>query len=174
LLPEGVKIIIVLLLSFMIGLEREEHKTEASRYGFSGVWTFPLIGPIGYSLALLSGSHTIPIAIGFLGLAGFLCLSNWHKLKSGNAAGATTEISVLATYLLGPLVYYGHFWIATTLGVACVLLLELKAALENLTHGFPPEENLTVTKFLLLTAVILSVLPDKNFTTFQLNPFKAC
>lgn len=170
--PEGVKILLVLLLSFMIGLEREEHKAEAPRYGFGGVRTFPLIGLIGYSLALLSGSQMIPIATGFLALTGFLCLSYWHKLKSADVAGATTEISALATYLLGALVYYGNFWIATTIGVACVLLLELKTALESLAHRFAPDEILTFTKFLLLTAVILPVLPDKEFTVFHLNPFK--
>ncbi|MGH9453824.1 MAG: MgtC/SapB family protein [Terriglobia bacterium] len=170
--PEGVKIVLVLLLSFMIGLEREEHKAVASRYTFGGVRTFPLIGLIGYSLALLSGNQTVPIGLGFLALAGFLCLSYWHKLKSADAAGVTTEISALATYLLGALVYDGHFWIATTLGVACVLLLELKTALESLTQRFPPEEILTFTKFLLLTAVILPVLPNKDFTAFNLNPFK--
>lgn len=170
--PEGVKIVLVLLLSFMIGLEREERKAEAPRYGFGGVRTFPLIGLIGYSLALLSGSQTIPIALGFLALAGFLCVSYWHKLKVADTAGVTTEISALVTYLLGALVYYGHFWIATTLGVACVLLLELKTALESLAHRFPSEEILTFAKFLLLTAVILPVLPNKDFTTFHLNPFK--
>lgn len=170
--PEGIKILLVLLLSFMIGLEREEHKAQAPRYSFGGVRTFPLIGLIGYSLALLSGNHTVPLALGFLGLAAFLCLSYWHKLTSGEAAGLTTEVSALATYLLGGLVYYGHFWIATTLAVACVLLLELKTALENLTQRFPPEEILTFTKFLLLTAVILPILPNRSFTRFHLNPFK--
>lgn len=57
------------------GHEREERKAEAPRYGFGGVRTFPLIGLIGYSLALLSGSQTIPIALGFFALAGFLCVS---------------------------------------------------------------------------------------------------
>jgi uncharacterized membrane protein (DUF4010 family) len=170
--PEGIKILLVLLLSFLIGLEREEHKAASAPYSFGGVRTFPLIGLIGYSLALLSGGQTIPVALGFLALAGFLCLSYWHKLMSANAPGVTTEISALATYLLGALVYYGHFWIATTVGVACVLLLELKTALENLTQRFPPEEILTFTKFLVLTAVILPVLPNKDFTAFRLNAFK--
>jgi len=170
--PEGVKIVLVLLLSFMIGLEREEHKAAGSSYSFGGVRTFPLIGLIGYSLALLSAGQTVPVALGFLALAGFLCLSYWHKLKAADTAGVTTEISALVTYVLGALIYYGHFWIATTVGVACVLLLELKTALENLTQRFPPEEILTFTKFLLLTAVILPVLPNKDFTTFHLNPFK--
>src|SRR5579863_791935 len=64
--PEGVKILLVLLLSFMIGLEREEHKAMGSAYSFGGVRTFPLIGLIGYSLALLSGGQAVPIALGFL------------------------------------------------------------------------------------------------------------
>ncbi|HTV54531.1 MAG TPA: MgtC/SapB family protein, partial [Terriglobia bacterium] len=150
---------------------REEHKAEAPGYGFGGVRTFPLIGLIGYSLALLSGSDTVPVALGFLGVAEFLCLSYWHKLKSEQSAGVTSEVSALATYLLGALVYFGHFWIATTVAIACVLLLELKTALENLTHRFPPEEILTFTKFLLLTAVILPIVPNKDFTPFHLNPF---
>ncbi|HUY13804.1 MAG TPA: MgtC/SapB family protein [Terriglobia bacterium] len=169
---DGVKIVLVLLLSFLIGLEREERKAAAPRYNFGGVRTFPLIGLIGYSLALLSKGQPLLVALGFLAIAGFLWLSYWHKLTSAEAAGITTEMSALATYLLGALVYYGDFWIATTLGVACVLLLDLKAGLESLTQRFPPEEILTFTKFLLLTAVILPVLPNKDFTAFHLNPFK--
>jgi hypothetical protein len=52
--PEGVKIVLVLFLSFLVGLEREEHKSSAA-YSFGGVRTFPLIGLIGYAVALLSG-----------------------------------------------------------------------------------------------------------------------
>jgi uncharacterized membrane protein (DUF4010 family) len=170
--PDGVKIVLVLLLSFLIGLEREEHKAAAPRYTVGGVRTFPLIGLAGFSLALISNGQPLLVAFGFLAIAGFLWLSYWHKLCSSEPAGITTEMSALATYLLGVLVYAGDYWIATTLGVACVLLLELKAALENLTQRLPPEEILTFTKFLLLTAVILPVLPNREFTAFHLNPFK--
>ena len=48
--PEGVKIVLVLFLSFLVGLEREEHKASAA-YSFGGVRTFPLIGLIGYGMA---------------------------------------------------------------------------------------------------------------------------
>ncbi len=51
--PEAVKILIVLVLSFLIGLEREEHKADGD-YSFGGVRTFPLIGLVGYAVALLS------------------------------------------------------------------------------------------------------------------------
>ncbi len=39
-----VKIALVLFLSFLIGLEREEHKAANGAYSFGGVRTFPLIG----------------------------------------------------------------------------------------------------------------------------------
>lgn len=170
--PEAVKIILVLFLSFLIGLEREEHKAASENYAFGGVRTFPLIGLLGYALALLSGEQLIPLALGFAVVAGFLMLSYRHKLASSQTAGVTTEMSGLTTYVVGALIYHEQFWIATTLSVASVFLLELKVALENLTKRIPPEEILTFTKFLLLTAVILPVLPNQDLGPFQINPFK--
>ncbi len=170
--PEGVKIILVLFLSFLIGLEREEHKAATEHYGFGGVRTFPLIGLLGYSLSLLSGAQLMPVAVGFAVVAAFLWLSYRHKLAEAETAGVTSEMSGLATYVVGALVYQEHFWIATTISVASMLLLELKAGLENLTKLIPPEEILTFTKFLLLSAVILPVLPNQEFGPFLINPFK--
>jgi len=170
--PEAVKILLVLFLSFLIGLEREEHKAAAEHYAFGGVRAFPLIGLIGYSMALLSGTQLLPLALGFLVIGGFLSLSYWHKLSSVEAAGVTSEMSGLATYLVGALVYYEHFWIATTLSVASLLLLELKTVLEKLASRTAPGEILTLTKFLLLSAVILPILPNREFGPFHLNPFK--
>lgn len=169
---DGVKILLVLFLSFLIGLEREEHKAAGNPYSFGGVRTFPLIGLIGYSLAALSGGQWVPVAVGFAVVGAFLLLSYWHKLTSASVGGMTSEMSGLATYVVGALVFYGHFWVATALAVAATLLLELKAALEGLTKRFAPEEILTFTKFLLLSIVILPVLPNRAFTAFQINPFK--
>ncbi len=170
--PEIPQIVLVLFLSFLIGLEREEHKLAARAYSFGGVRTFPLIGLIGYSLALLSGPQLLSLTIGFLVIAGFLLLSYWHKLSVADAPGVTSEMSGLATFLVGALVCYGHFWIATTISVASLLLLDLKQALEKLASRIPAEEILTFAKFLLLTGVILPVLPNQQFTSFHINPFK--
>lgn len=173
--PEAVKIVLVLFLSFLLGLEREEHKA-AGHYSFGGVRTFPLIGLIGYSIALISGPQLLPLTIGFLVVAGFLLLSYWHKLSaseaSGQVAGVTTEMSGLATFLVGALICSGHFWIATTLAVASLLLLDLKTALEKLATTIAPIEILTFSKFLLLSGVILPALPNQEFGQFHINPFK--
>ena len=177
LLPaEGLKIILVLFLSFLIGFEREEHRAELKgqeRYAFGGVRTFPLIGLIGYALNLISGGSLLLPAVGLAVIGAFLWLSYQHKLAKYEYAGVTTEMSGLATYLVGVLVSHGEFWIATTIAVTSVLLLELKTALENLSRRLPGEEILAFAKFLLLTAVILPIVPDRTFGTFGFNPFKA-
>lgn len=177
LLPiEGLKILLVLFLSFLVGLEREEHHADSKgpeRYAFGGVRTFPLLGLIGYALSLVSGDNLIPPTIGFAVIGAFLWLSYQHKLSTYEHAGVTTEVSGLAIYLVGVLVSHGQFWIGTTIAVTSVLLLELKTALENLSRRLPGEEILPFAKFLLLTAVILPIVPNRTFGSFGFNPFKA-
>ncbi len=170
--PEVVNILLVISLSFLIGLEREERKAGAEKYAFGGVRTFPLIGLVGYAMAYLSADQRMPLALGFLAIAGFLLLSYWHKLVTGGFAGVTSEIAGLITYLIGALVFYQYFWVAATLGVATMLLLEMKGGLEGLTKRIAPEDIFTFTKFLLLAAVILPILPNEQFSAFQINPFK--
>jgi uncharacterized membrane protein (DUF4010 family) len=166
--PEVVQIVLVLFLSFLIGLEREERKGTGETYSFGGVRTFPLIGLIGYSAALISGSQMLPLSIGFLVVAGFLLVSYWHKISTIQTAGVTSEISGLATFLVGALACYGHLWIATALGVASLLLLDL----EKLAVRIAPNEILTFAKFLFLSGVILPILPNQEFGQFHINPFK--
>jgi uncharacterized membrane protein (DUF4010 family) len=170
--PQAVQIVLVLFLSFLLGLEREERKAAGGAYSFGGVRTFPLIGLVGYSAALISGQQMLPLAVGFLVIAAFLLVSYWHKISTSQAAGVTSEMSGLATFLVGALVCYGHLWIATTLGVASLLLLDLKAALEKLAVRIAPNEILTFAKFLFLSGVILPILPNQEFSQFHINPFK--
>jgi uncharacterized membrane protein (DUF4010 family) len=172
LLPtEALKIVLVLFLSFLVGLEREEHKSNG-RYSFGGVRTFPLIGLIGFSIALIAATQLMLLAVGFVVVSGFLLLSYWHKLAAEKPGGVTTEMSGLATFLMGALICYDHFWIATTLAVACLLLLDLKEALEKLANSVAPGEILTFAKFMLLSVVILPTLPNQEFGPFHVNPFK--
>ena len=171
--PEGAKILLVLFLSFLMGLEREERRAASDHYSFGGVRTYPLIGLISYATSLLSGGQILPVMLGFAVVSGFLMLAYQHKVATSTLSGVTSEMSALTSYLVGALVYREQFWIATTVTVASMLLLEFKAVLEGLSKRIAAEEILTFTKFLLLTAVILPVLPNQEFGPFQINPFKA-
>jgi len=170
--PEALKIVLVLFLSFLLGLEREGRKAHAGHYIFGGVRTFPLIGLVGYAMALMAGQQLVAVALGFVVVGAFLLVSYLHKLASSEDAGVTTEISGLVTYLLGALVCYGDYWIAVTIVVLAMLLLELKTVLEGLTERIPSEDVVTFTKFLLLTVVILPAVPNREFGPFLINPFQ--
>jgi uncharacterized membrane protein (DUF4010 family) len=169
---DAFKIVLVLLLSFLVGLEREEHKGAGGKYAFGGVRTFPLIGLVGYATAYLAGDQVVPILVGLVVVAGFLWIAYWHKLQATATAGVTSEISALATYLAGALVARDAFWVATALSVSGAFLLELKSALEGLTRRIASEEILTFTTFLLLSAVILPILPNREFGQFRIDPFQ--
>ncbi|MGC0774129.1 MAG: MgtC/SapB family protein [Candidatus Acidiferrum sp.] len=168
----GAEIVLVLFLSFLIGLEREEQKVKSEQYRFGGVRTFPLLGLLGYALCFISGTSLLLPAAGFVVVGAFLWQSYRHKLEGVALAGMTTELSGLVTYAIGALVWHEEYWVATTLTVVAVGLLELKSGLESLAKRVPGDEILTFAKFLLLTAVILPIVPNQVFGTFGFNPFK--
>jgi uncharacterized membrane protein (DUF4010 family) len=167
-----VELALVLFLSFLVGIEREEHKARASHYVFGGIRTFPLLGFVGYGLARLCGGSVLSLAIGFAVVGGLMAISYWHKVRADGTAGPTTELSGLLTYVVGALVYAGAYWLAVALGVLAVLLLELREWLERLAARVGRDEVLAFTKFLVLGVVILPVLPDRSFTRFEINPFR--
>lgn len=169
--PEALNLGLVLFLSFLIGLEREELKRGGKRV-FGGVRTFPLLGLVGYVVSLLSQGNIFGMLLGFLVVGAFMLVSYLHKLQQTTEAGITTELSGLLVYLVGALVYTGHLWFACTLVVVSLLLLELKEALEGLTQRIRPDEVAAFTKFLLLSAVILPMVPNQDLGPFRINPFK--
>jgi uncharacterized membrane protein (DUF4010 family) len=170
--PDAFNILLVLFLSFLIGLEREERKGGSEHFMFGGVRTFPLIGLIGYAIAFVSSGSPQSETTGLVVIGAFLLLSFWHKVCAGGLPGITSEMAGLVTYVVGTLVYHQYLWIATTMSVAAMLLLQMKGALEGLATRIAPADIFTFTKFLLLTAVILPILPNAQFTAFHINPFK--
>jgi hypothetical protein len=99
--PEGAKILLVLFLSFLTGLEREGHKAGSEQYSFGGVRTYPLIGLIAYAVSFLSGGQILPVMLGFAVVAGFLMLSYrqnrlpGEKRRSGCAQAPEVQVMFL-------------------------------------------------------------------------------
>ena len=104
---DATRVLFVLFLAFLIGLEREERKVSDGKYAFGGVRTFPLIGLIGYCVALLSGGEMLPQVLGLAVVAAFLLLAYGHRLASVGYVGVAGEMSALATYLVGALILAG-------------------------------------------------------------------
>ena len=169
---QGLQILFVFFLTFIIGLEREAKKESDDHFSFGGVRTYPLIGLLGFSISAVSDGQMILISVGLVIVSLFLLLSFWHKLLTTGYSGITNYMAAISTYVIGVSIYKDLFWIAATLTVINVLLLELKSWLEQLAKNIDEGEILTFTKFLMLLAVILPLLPNEAFTQYQINPFK--
>ena len=173
--PEGIKIIVVFFLSFLIGFEREERRAAEppGRLYFGGVRTFPLIGLIGYAIALLAGSQVMPVLVGFAVVAAFFLLSYQNKLQdagtrrrdhrdvgAGHLPGGSPGLSrrILDCHHAGD--------------PERVAARVEGDARRVFGASVPGPDIFAFTKFLLLTAVILPIVPDQTFGSFGFNPFK--
>jgi len=159
--------VLTLGLSLLIGIEREEHEPD----GIGGVRTFPIIGLGGYILIAAFPDSVIPFSLGLVVTGALVALSHWYFLKN-DEPGLTTEVAVLLTFALGGCAAKGMYWLAIATGVITVILLQEKNLLEGLATRLPRRELSTLLRFLLLTAVILPVIPNRDFTPFEINPFK--
>ena len=113
--------------------------------------------------------NPIPFALGLVVMGGLVALSHWHSLKLGEP-GITTEMAALLTFTIGGCAAKNLYWIAIATGVVAVILLHEKRFLEGLATALPRHEMRTLLRFLLLTAVILPVVPNRDFSPFAINP----
>ena len=165
--PEIFGFVLTLGLSLLIGFEREEHEPD----GIGGVRTFPIIGLGGFLLIAGFPDTAIPFALGLVVMGGLVAMSHWFSLKKGEP-GITTEAAALLMFTIGGCTAKGLYWIAIATGVVAVILLQEKRFLEGLANRIPRHEMRTLLRFLLLAAVILPVVPNRDFTPFEINPFK--
>ncbi len=167
--------ILVLALSFLIGIEREEVRHRESGphrpLYFGGVRTFPLIGLLGIVLYLIDPGRLIPYIVGLVCLSVLLSLHYSSKLECGRG-GITTEISALLTYTLGPIVIAKPVWWPVGLTVITVLLLHSKPALHSFSRKIPQEEVYTAAKFLILIGIILPLLPKQKIPFLEISPYQ--
>lgn len=169
--PEAVQVGLTVFLSFLIGLEREEQKARTKAYHFGGVRTYPLLGLTGLMLTKLFPQTFWPVLLGLLAITPFLVTSYFYKLTR-EQGGFTSEIAAIIAYLSGALVGSEMYWMAAAVVVLNVLLLQAKEGLERLGKKIPSGEIGIFLQFLILTAVLLPIVPNEEFTRFQINPFK--
>jgi uncharacterized membrane protein (DUF4010 family) len=164
------RFLVALALGFLIGLERESNKTEHGRLYLGGVRTFPIIAMLGYGCARLHefGMGYV-LAAGLLGVIALTAVAYNAKVKEGRP-GATSEISLLLTFVIGGLTVLIDVWIAMAMGIVTTMLLSEKAQLEEFVERLDRVGFLATLRFLLVTVIILPVLPDRSYTRFELNP----
>lgn len=157
------EILLSLGLGFFIGLEREYKEKGAV---FAGIRTFPLITLLGYISALISDKHfEYFIYLSFFSILGFVIFNFFLEYEKDK--GITTEVSVLISFIIGVIVYFGYYYIAVFLSFLTTLILALKKPLEEFAKNLYFEDVISLVKFLLLTAVVYPILPDKYFGPYE-------
>jgi uncharacterized membrane protein (DUF4010 family) len=162
---EYIKILIPIILGFVIGLQRELNNLYKNQTDLAGARTFAIVALIGY----LSTYLNISILYGLIFIIGIgYYLNNLDK----KTRGITTEVSLIATYMLGIMVNKNiEFAIYTA--VLVVFLLNLKSTLTTYEKYISRVDLNAVVTFLLITFIVLPILPNKFIDKWQLiNPYE--
>jgi len=162
---EYIKIFISIIIGFVIGLQRELHNLYKNETDLAGARTFALVSLIGYLSTFLSISP-------FYGIISLLVVGYYLNSKDKKSKGITTEISLIATYLLGIMVNE-NLSLAIFIAVLVVVLLNMKGKLTSYeTYISKTDLNAAVT-FLLITFIVLPILPNEYMDKFHLiNPYE--
>jgi uncharacterized membrane protein (DUF4010 family) len=169
---DQLRFLVAIALGFLVGLERESRGNSLSGKLTAGVRTYTLISLFGFGCAWLYRLNIeFIIPIGIIVIGGMVLASYLAKQKSG-AVGWTSEIAALLTFIVGVLSLLADIWIPMALGIFTTLLLSEKAELEKYIEKLDKSEFLAVVKFLIVTIIVLPALPDKEYTQFNLNPYR--
>ena len=143
-------------VGLLIGVERERAKGEGPGRDVAGVRTFALCALTGAAAMWLGPAAVVAggIVVATLTLAGY-------RHTQAQDPGLTTEIAMLATFLLGMMAMRSPI-LAAGLGVAVASLLAAKGALHRFVKQGLSEQELEDLLLLLAAAfIVLPLLPDE-------------
>ncbi len=165
------RFIIALALGFLIGFEREISRAQKDDHLYAGIRTHSLISLFGFACAWLFQNSNVQgiLPIGLLIIASFCIVSYLAKLKEGRV-GWTSETAASLTFVIGALSLLADLWVPLALGVISTVLLTEKPQIEQYVDKLSQSEFVAISRFLLVTLIILPLLPNQDFTQFNLNP----
>ncbi len=151
-------------LGLLVGMQRERKGADVA-----GVRTFPLITLTGTLSALLAESYGgWIVAAALLGVIAATVVGNIGKFsRDDDDFGITTEIAIIAMFLIGTYVVLGDRGVAVALGAGVAVLLYAKAAMHEFVERLGKKDVRAVMQFALITLVILPVLPNESFGPFD-------
>jgi uncharacterized membrane protein (DUF4010 family) len=161
---------IALALGFLAGLERETTGHTSSHRVQAGVRTYSIVSLLGFACAWLGQNGFGPVVpIGLLAITALAVVSHLVKQRQGHG-GWTSEAAALLTFLVGALCLLTEIWLPLALGISSTILLSEKTEIEGLVARLERNEFLAILRFLVVTLLIFPVLPNRDYTQFNLNP----
>ncbi|MBI2385153.1 MAG: MgtC/SapB family protein [Elusimicrobia bacterium] len=158
----AMRLAIAVLVGALVGLQREQSQ---SRLG--GVRTFPLVALLGAFAGFAPGSWAV--GAGLLGLAAVTVAASLASKRE--AGGITTEVALLATFLIGAYAAEGSLAVAGAAGAAVAVLLQFKPELHGAVDKLGEEDMRAIMRFAVVAMIILPILPDQAYgPSGTLNP----
>ncbi len=161
---------IALALGFLAGMERETTGHTSTHRVQAGVRTYSIVSLLGFACAWLGQNGFGPaVPVGLLAVTALAVVSHLVKQRQGHG-GWTSEVAALLTFLVGALCLLTEIWLPMALGISSTILLSEKTEIEALVARLERSEFLAILRFLVVTLLILPVLPNRDYTQFNLNP----
>lgn len=166
-------VLISLGIGLILGLEREYDKLKEEQ-GFAGIRTFPIVTILGFSLGSLTEAFTPWLLIISLGsFILFLGFNQFSKEEALYSKGLTTNLALIATFVLGILVSAEFYRDAVATAVIIVTLLSLKTRFRTVISNITSEELFAFIIFSIIALLILPFLPNETYgPNGLLNPFE--
>ena len=150
-----------LAIGLLIGVERGwQQRTQTSGSRVAGVRTFGILGLLGG----VAGIVPMPLAVVALASGGAALLAGYVRQQKISAnVSATTALVGILTLALGYLATTGQAQSALATAVMVTLLLSMRRQLHGWLKGLSEAEVQAIGRFGLLAAVILPLLPDRQY-----------
>jgi uncharacterized membrane protein (DUF4010 family) len=164
---EAAAILVALGAGLLIGVERERHMEGDKVAAAAGIRTHGITALLGV-LAALSDSNVV-LGATALGVVALTALS--YQRSRNDDPGLTSEVALLATFLIGVLAAFKPI-LAAASGVLIVVLLVLRAPLHAFARAKLSDQELRDAVLLAAAAIlVLPILPDRPIDPWQVvNP----
>ncbi|MFN2369454.1 MAG: MgtC/SapB family protein, partial [Desulfurivibrionaceae bacterium] len=170
----SLSLFISLAIGLLIGIERgwkEREEKEGERV--AGIRTFSIVGLLGGVSGLLAVEFSQwIIVVGFLSVSALAIVAHRVDIKLNEDIGATTEFTLMLTYVLAVWSVFGNELPALGATVVVTALLGYKPVLHRWLKNIQPKEIYAWTKLLVISIVLLPLLPDQGYGPWEaFNPY---
>jgi uncharacterized membrane protein (DUF4010 family) len=169
-IEQAVALALALAIGLLLGIERERRKGEGPEREAAGVRTFALVAFLG-SLSAAIPTSGLPILVGLF--VGALAVVSYLRGSSSDP-GITTEVGLMAAFLLGMLTQ-SSLTLAAGLAVVVTIVLASRERLHRFVANTLTENEFHDALTLGAAAlVILPLVPNVGLAPFEaFNPFTA-
>lgn len=152
-------------IGFLIGIGlREYYIGEHKEHVFGTTRTCVFISILGFVLFQLESSPLL--YFGGLVVIGALLLSYYHAKIQHEQYGMIGILLALSCYVLGPIAQSLPPWFLVLYAITLLFVLNAKPRIQRLAEQLSNEEIITLSKFLVLTGVILPLVPAEPIADF--------